>query len=277
MIKRKKMNRMSLMWSTYRRIRIGILRAVPWSFMVSRITTGVIQIIIPYFIYVFMMKGNVTNTFYKYAGGADYMTYVVLGSALNVLAVSTLMNIGRAMITELREGTLEMLLLSPSSRGSYFAGCLMEQTTRALLEFGTVLAVGACCGANLGKIFSMSSLIVVAMAIFSFFCMGLLLSGVMLYTRDTYITQNTLFVSMSLVCGIAFPIQYLPQWVQHVAQIFPLTPAVTLFRNVMIGGQRLMDNRQLIMQVFLLSAGYMVLGLIWNRKLERLLLENIFG
>ena len=195
MIKRKKMNRMSLMWSTYRRIRIGILRAVPWSFMVSRITTGVIQIIIPYFIYVFMMKGNVTNTFYKYAGGADYMTYVVLGSALNVLAVSTLMNIGRAMITELREGTLEMLLLSPSSRGSYFAGCLMEQTTRALLEFGTVLAVGACCGANLGKIFSLSSLIVGCYGDFSAFCcMGTFI------VRCDVIYQGYLYYAEYLVC-----------------------------------------------------------------------------
>ena len=118
----KRRSNMNLIWSTYRRIRTGILRAVPWSFMVSRITTGVIQIIIPYFIYVFFMERNVTDTFYAYAGGADYMTYVVLGSALNVLAVSTLMNIGRALITELREGTLEMLLLSPSPRGPYFAG-----------------------------------------------------------------------------------------------------------------------------------------------------------
>lgn len=268
---------MSLVWSTYRRIRTGILRAVPWSFMISRITTGVIQIIIPYFIYVFFMEENVTDTFYDYAGGADYMTYVVLGSALNVLAVSTLMNIGRALITEMREGTLEMLLLSPAPRGPYFAGCLMEQTTRALLEFGTVLVVGACCGAKLGRIFSVSALIVIALAIFSFFCMGLLLSGVMLYTRDTYITQNTLFVSMSLVCGIAFPIQYLPQWVQYFARIFPLTPAVTLFRNVVIGGQGIVDNWQFILQVLLLSAGYLTVGLLWNRKLERALLESVFG
>ena len=268
---------MRLAWSTYRRIRIGIWRAVPWSFMISRITTGIIQIVIPYFIYAFFMEGNVTDTFYRYAGGADYMTYVVLGSALNVLAVSTLMNIGRALITELREGTLEMILLSPSSRGPYFAGCLMEQTTRALLEFGTVLLVGACCGARLGRIFTVSSLAAVALAVLSFFCMGLLLSGVMLYTRDTYITQNTLFVSMSLVCGIAFPIQYLPRWVQCLAQIFPLTPAVTLFRNVVTAGQSILENQQLIWQVLLFSAGYLAAGYIWNRKLERSLLESIFG
>ena len=95
---------MRVIWSTYKKIRIGILRAVPWSFMVSRVTTGVTQIVFPYFIYVYFMKGNLNSEFSQYADGADYMTYIVLGSALNVLAVSTLMNIGRALITELREG-----------------------------------------------------------------------------------------------------------------------------------------------------------------------------
>ena len=42
---------MLIAWSTYQRIRIGILRAVPWSFVVSRVLTGVTQIVFPYFIY----------------------------------------------------------------------------------------------------------------------------------------------------------------------------------------------------------------------------------
>ena len=110
--------------STYRKNRIGIMRAVPWSFMVSRVVTGVTQIVFPYFIYHYFMQGNLQRDFGKYAAGADYMTYIVLGSALNVLAVSTLMNVGRALISELREGTLETLLLSPASRSAYFLGCL---------------------------------------------------------------------------------------------------------------------------------------------------------
>ena len=125
-----------VIFSTYHKNRIGILRAVPWSFMVSRVITGVTQIIFPYFVYRYFMHGNLNNEFSKYVNGADYITYIVLGSALNVLAVATLMNIGRALITELREGTLEMLLLSPAPRSEYFLGCLLEQTTRAFLEFG---------------------------------------------------------------------------------------------------------------------------------------------
>ena len=215
------------------------------------------------------MHGNLNNEFSEYVNGADYITYIVLGSALNVLAVATLMNIGRALITELREGTLEMLLLSPAPRSEYFLGCLLEQTTRAFLEFGTVLIVGGLFGAKLSYFLSARALITILLAILSFFCMGILLSSVMLYTRDTYLTQNTLFVTMSLVCGITYPIQYLPDWVQNVAQIFPLTPAVTLFRNVVIGHENLISNHLLIIQILVLSGIYLVLGMIWYQSMER--------
>lgn len=266
-----------VIYTTYQKNRIGILRAVPWSFIVSRVVNGITQIIFPYFIYHYFVHGNMDSAFHVYTNGADYMTYIVLGSALNVLAVSTLMNIGRALITELREGTLEMLLLSPAPRYQYFLGCLLEQTTRALLEFGTVLVVGAALGARLKYLFSFQALMSIMLAVWGFFCMGVTLSSVMLYTRNTYLTQNTLFSTMSLVCGITFPIEYLPQWTQHFAQLFPLTPAVTLFRNVVIGRQRLLENGETALHLLLLSTVYLIIGAAWHAKLERRLVESIFG
>lgn len=270
-----------IMWrvifSTYRKNRIGILRAVPWSFMVSRIITGVTQIIFPYFMYHYFIRGNLNSEFHEYTNGADYMTYIVLGAALNVLAVSTLMNIGRALITELREGTLETLLMTPMSRAAYFAGCLLEQTTRALLEFGVVMAVGALAGADLRYLFSVPAITAVLLAVLSFFCMGITLSAVMLHTRDTYLTQNTLFIAMNLVCGIMYPIQYLPTVLQRAAQIFPLTPAVSLFRNVVIEHQSLLGNEGLILQIVLLSGVYLMIGTVWYKRMEPKLLESVFG
>ena len=268
---------MGIIFSTYRKNRIGIRRAVPWSFMVSRVVTGATQIIFTYVICFHLMKGEISDEFSQYTNGADYMTYIVLGSALNVLAVSTLMNVGRALITELREGTLEMLLLSPAPRREYFIGCLLEQTTRAMLEFGTVILLGAVLGADLRALVSLRALAVILLAVCSFFCMGITLSSVMLYTRDTYITQNTLFITMSLICGIAYPIQYLPGWVQMAAQVFPLTPAVSLFRNVVIQNQTLMENYLLILQAVVLSTVYLLTGALWNQRLERRMMESIFG
>ena len=141
----------------------------------------------------------------------------------------------------------------------------------------TVILAGVALGAKLRALLSLSAFLSILLAVFGFFCMGIFLSGIMLYTRDTYITQNTLFITMSLICGIAYPIQYLPRWVQCFAQIFPLTPAVTLFRNIVIGRQYMVDNIWLILHVFVLSGIYLAVGLLWNKSLERRMIESIFG
>lgn len=267
----------SVILSTYKKNRMGILRAVPWSYMVSRVVTGITQIVFPYFLYRYYMQGRVSGTFLAYTGGADYITYVVLGAALDVLAVATLMNVGRALITELREGTLESLLISPMSRTAYFLGCFLEQTTRALLEFGAVLLVGVLLGAKPAYFFSVQTLLALFLAMFSFFCMGLALSSLMLKTRDTYLTQNTLFISMSLVCGISFPVQYLPMWVRHISRLFPLTPAVELFRSAVMQRQGLSANLPLIRETVLVSLIYLLAGIISYRRMEPRLMESMFG
>lgn len=267
----------NIIMATYKKNRISIKRALPWSFIFSRIVGGISTIIFPYFIYYFFLNGNLTSEFKQYANGADYMTYIVLGSALNVLAVSTLMNVGRALITELREGTLEPFLMSPASRMGYFLGCLFEQTSRAFIEFAVVLLAGGLLGANLQALFSFDALFTILLAIFSFFCMGLLLSSVMMQTRDTYVTQNTLFNIMTLSCGIAFPIQYLPVSLQKISLIFPLTPAVNLFRAVVIGRQSIFSNIGSVVHIIILCIIYAAIGIIWFQKIERTLMEKIFG
>jgi len=135
----------------------------------------------------------------------------------------------------------------------------------------------ALAGADLRYLFSVPAITAILLAVLSFFCMGLTLSAVMLHTRDTYLTQNTLFIAMNLVCGIMYPIQYLPESLQRAAQIFPLTPAVSLFRNVVIEHQSLMGNAGLIQQIVLLSGVYLMIGTVWYKRMEPRLLESVFG
>lgn len=263
--------------ATYKKNRLGIKRAYPWSFIFGRLVGGIFAVIFPYFIYTYFFKGHLDSNFYIYTQKADYITYVVLGAAIHVLGMATLMNVGRTLITELREGTLEAFLISPASRNGYFIGCMIEQIGRSCLEFGTVLLVGWLFGAKLGKIFSFQSIIVICITIFSFFAMALTLSSLMLYTRDTYISQNTLFFFMSLACGISFPIEYLPIWLQRFSHIFPMTAALKLFRAVIILNEDISAHTHLVLEIVLLSIIYIIIGLLWFVKIERKLIEDIFG
>ncbi|MBW9169894.1 ABC transporter permease [Clostridium estertheticum] len=263
--------------ATYKKNRIVAKRAFPWTLIIGRFIAGFFTVIFPYFIYNFFLKGSLSESFNKYTNQSDYITYIVLGSAFLILGRSIMMEVGRAFITELREGTLEPFLLSSASKTGYFIGCLVEQLGRSILQLSVVLLLGIVFGAHIIGIFSFQSIIVIFLAILGFFSMALILSSIMLYTRDTYITQNTLFTLMAFVSGVSFPVEYLPTWLQCISHLFPMTPALKLFRLAVISNQSIMQHMDLILELLILSGVYILIGVVWFNKLEKKLTENIFG
>lgn len=81
-----------------------------------------------------------------------------------------------------------------------------------------------------------SFLLVFIIDLFGFFSLSMVLGAIMLYTRDTYISQNTLFTGMLLLCGITFPIEYLPYPLKILAELIPVTEISNLIRGATLLG-----------------------------------------
>lgn len=265
-----------IIYSTIKRNYTVSKRAFPWSFIVARVLMGIYVAIFSYFTYNYMFNGEMDTQFLKFSNGLDYMSFAVLGAGLYILSISILMNVGRSLMLENIEGTLEVILLSPGSRIGYFIGVFLEQLGRSLIEFLTVMVFSLFLGAKFLIHHPLELIVVVILTVLSFFCAGVMVATLMLYLRDTYITQNTLFILMSTVCGISFPLNYLPTFVQYLSNIFPLTPALSLFRQVMTGAN-LSSHLGDIVHLVILSLIYLILGLMWLRKVERKVLESTFS
>jgi len=263
--------------ATYCKNRITNKRVYPLSFMLSRIFGGIIDVCFPAFIYYLLFKGHVSGNFAQYAGTSDYMTYVVLGQSSSIIAFATLMNVGRCMISEIREGTLDTFLLSPASRMGYFLGCYIEQLGRSVIEFSAVLIVGILLGARLTFERILLTILFILFLSLACFAVSILISSVMVFTRDTYITQNTFFQVMNFICGVYFPTQFLPKWLQGVSELLPLTPSLKMFRNCVLNGQGFMENLPLLIQTILLSIIYILIGYFWFRKSEKRLVEQVYA
>lgn len=268
---------LNIILATFKKNRQEIKRALPLTLILGRITTGISTVVFSFFIYKYFLKGNLSESFLDYTNNSDYLTFIVLGAAMNILAISTLMNVGRMLITELREGTLDPFLLSPASRIGYFIGGLVEQLGRTFLEFIVIVILGTILGANISKILTIQTLFILLLSVISFFSMALVLSSFMLYTRDTYISQNTLFLSMTILCGVSFPIDYLPAWIQPLCNIFPMTAVLQLFRAVVSFNETIGANLNLVFQILLLSIVYFIISQILGKKVEKKLTENIFA
>lgn len=272
------MNKMiKIIKAVYIKNRRTTQRAYPYSFMISRTLGAIISIVADLMIYYLVFQKELSDEFLLDTGTNDYIAYVVLGQALSILSFATLMNVGRCLINEIREGTIDNFILSPASRIGYFLGAYLEQFGRAILEAVSVLAVGFVLGMRISLERIPSCAVVLLISSLAFFSVALFVSTIMIYTRDTYLVQNTFFLGMEFLCGVLYPITFMPTIFQYIAKLLPLTHVLTIFRNCVIDGESISNNANLIAIVILLSILYAVVGFVFYIKIERKLIEEVLA
>ena len=104
------------------------LRAYPVDFMLGSILTYFYTVFGAWMMYHYFFRKRLATDFAGLAGTSDYMSYAIVGSLVYIFVVRTCLNVSRRLITELREGTLESLMLAPFKRTSYFVGNMILQT-----------------------------------------------------------------------------------------------------------------------------------------------------
>lgn len=264
--------------AVYKKNREIVLRAYPWSFMISRTVGGIFGLILPLVLYYFIFDKKLSIDMKNSVGDISYITYVVTGEILSILSFSTLMSVGRCLITEIREGTLDTFLLSPASRLGYYIGTYLEQFWRSILEAVIVLIFGIIFGARIDIVRIPALIAVMVIASFSFFSLAMLVSSIMVYTRDTYLVQNTFYLIMHFLCGVVFPIEYLPRLFRIISNLFPLTPSIKLFRLcISYSPDSEKEMVILVIQIILLSSIYALMGYFTFRKMETKLIEDVLA
>jgi len=238
---------------------------------------GITFILFPIFIYYYLFQGNVSDSFIEATHNSDYITYITKGVSISMLSVATLFNCSRAFITEIWEGTFDPFLMSPSPRIPYYFGVFVEQLSRASIGFLTSLVLGIAFGARFPLYNLHYYIFILLLVLIASFSMAVSISTLMVYTRNTFITQNTIFNTMFLICGMLFPISYLPISLQYLSQIFPLTPALALMRSIPMLDLSNSGHMNLIVQLLVLSVLYFSIGHYLFIKLEKKLIENVLS
>jgi ABC-2 type transport system permease protein len=241
-------------FATFTRNWITTRRAYPWSFFIGIFLSGSISVIVAYFTYTLLAGRELHSSFRANTGTDDYMSFVILGTGVYLLTIRVLLGVSRSMITERREGTLEALLLAPASRLAYFAGVTLQWLI-------------ACSG-------EMVVLLLFPVVMVGLFGMALVLGAVMLASGDTYISQNTCFAVMMLVCGFTFPRTYLPIPLQALGATLPATGVLDLLRAAVLEGAQPAALIQPALLYFGLGLIYSVSGLWLIKKAERRALEG---
>ncbi|MCI4351296.1 MAG: ABC transporter permease [Thermoplasmata archaeon] len=179
-----------------------------------------------FFAYVANLANNVANS----------VAYVAVGNAVATVTYSSIFSVCQTTDSEKNNGTMEHLLVSPTSRFALYFGrglipilvslaTVAVGLTYAVYVFGAPFAPGAA-----GPV-----AISVVLAAFSMVGFGLLLGGVALYLRTSIILGNIFLFLGLLVSGTNFPVANLPLPLQFLGYGLPLTYAVSAVRASLAG------------------------------------------
>lgn len=260
--------------ATIIRNHLSNLRGYPWTFTFGHMLNGSFLVLTSFFIFRYWVRGSVSESFTLYTGSGDYITFAVIGGLLSTMSISMMMNVSRALITEHREGTLEVILLAPAGRAGYLAGTAIQQLWRVLVEAIPVVVLGALVGARMPHAHLGYAVPALLLFLLACFAMGLAMGAVMLETRDTYLVQNTLFAFTALLCGFLFPNAYLPEPLRLLGYLFPLTDALQLLRGSLLTGIWPGEPVVAIVRCLVLTAGYGLAGYTFIGRAERRFFEK---
>ncbi len=245
----------------------------PWAFLkrdfriaLSYRTAFAMQLIgifvaVPIFYFVGSLVNGSESDLLKPYGG-NYFAFMLIGVALlDYLAVS-LNSFGQSLRESQLMGTLEIVLLSPTSLTRVLLYSSLWVYLFTSVRFVLYVLAGTLFGFNVDQSNFVGALAILAIGILSFIPFGILTASlIMLIKRGEFL--NTLVSGASLFFGgVLYPITSMPEWLQIVSKLLPFTYALEGMRQALQQGRSLEDLLPQLIVLALFAAVLLPLSLV---------------
>jgi ABC-2 type transport system permease protein len=208
--------------------------------------TSLVQPIV-FFVLMAEVLGAVAGGALTQALGGDvhYVTYltpaIMIQSALAAAAVS-----GIGLVDDMETGMFDKTLISPMNRGAMFVGKVLSELVRIAVQTLLILVLGygllwLKTGASVGSYVETgpAGLLGIVAVTLVFGSVFMAYSNIVaLVTRDreaTIMIANLLTFPLLFVSSAFVPLEVLPNWIQTVAVVNPITYGVDAIRALMLG------------------------------------------
>lgn len=204
----------------------------------------------------------------RYANGGN-IDYWFIGNALVLTYMSSLFGMGTQFSNEREIGTLVVIIASPESKIATF----LPRTVIFAIEGCLNVIVGFAFGffvfgfnISIGQFLSLVVLCFVASFVAAGF--GVMISSLALLTRDLNLLLNVSSMLLLGLTGANFPLERLPQFLQFLPKILPLTRSIKLSHYIM-KGETLMSHSYLVFGEIFMGLSLMIIGMLLFKFIEK--------
>ncbi|RKY28310.1 MAG: ABC transporter permease [Candidatus Omnitrophota bacterium] len=193
------------------------------------------------FFFISKLIGKGAETYLKEFGG-DYFSFVLIGLAFGGYLSAGLNSFSQLISYEQSEGTLEILLLSPTKISTILIlGSLGNFLFTSLRILAYLFLGWLIFGFSLGKINLIASLIILILSIISFSSLGVIsASFILVFKRADPLTWLLSGLS-KLLGGVYYPVKIMPSLLQRLSFLLPITYSLRALRKSIILGASLKE------------------------------------
>jgi ABC-2 type transport system permease protein len=182
-------------------------------------------------------------------GTTSYISFMAVGM-IAFTALFTTMFSGMSVVWDRRLGFLNKALSTPVSRAVIVLSKVLSATLRSMFQATVILIIAVPLGFQFGAAFTPLNILGVFAFLF-LICMGLSSMFIAINIRSTRIetpmaVMNLLNLPLTFASSAFFPIERMPEWLQAVASVNPLSFTMNGMRQLLINPT--IDYSQLALQ-----------------------------
>lgn len=199
---------------------------------------------------------------------SSLVAYMAIGNAIQSLSWNTVFAVVNITGDDKESGTLPLVLATPAQRSPLFIGRAMIHVFDGLVSvtFSFIFAA-FLFGVSFARTDLLALVIVLLLTAFTMSGFGLMIGGLAFYFRDPIVFANIFTFVLLIFCGVNFPVAVLPEGIQFISYLIPLTYGVAAGRQV-IAGSNLIDVSTLAGQMLIVGLFSFVLGYVFFRLFE---------
>jgi ABC-2 type transport system permease protein len=170
-------------------------------------------------------------------GAPSYFAFAAVGLILGAVLVATSSGLGYRMREEQVAGTLEAINTEPITVLELCIGLVGFPFMFALSRAGLYLAIAAgFLDLDVSQTSWIGFLLVLLASAAAIAPIGILAGAAVLVFKRGQVVAGTLMYLMTILAGMVFPISVLPDWLESIAHLVPLTYAFNGARDALFNG-----------------------------------------
>lgn len=206
--------------------------------------------------------------------GKEYIEFIIIGNIVFYIGTTNIINFMMIFRMERNFGTLEYNVSSPTS----VLQLIIKRSIIPIFNSLFIMLISCIFAYYVFEItIDTKNILYVVACIFGIYfsviSFSLIVSSFGLVLRNVNLYINSILGLIQIFCGINFPVDLLPNFLQKLAHILPITNGLLVLRQV-IDGKDFSDVSNYLLYEYLIGAVLLFIGIVLIKVMEKLALKN---